>query len=282
MIKIPLITSLPPRMTRTDEAGVDIGKTYQEACLASWGVAGFEPVSVNSAREEFPHAARRIPVDRDASALTGRPHVYLADMLRVAVAESRGGPFALTNADIVLPANDVLATRVANLEPGEFIFSRRLDVRRPGDTTGPAWTPGFDFFAGRGEDIADLRDAGFVFGAPWWDHYLPLAIFMRGQRVRQTAPTVLHLDHTERWNLAVWESFGSRFLDEIKRCATDARYRRRLADALARRTGRPLSDLKYSIWKRLPAHRGGELRRTLERVSALNVAFLDEMTSAPG
>jgi hypothetical protein len=281
MTSIPLFTSVPPRMSRSDAKGGEIGEVYQRNCIESWQRAGFEPVSVNSTNEAFTHSLRMISVSRDASAITGRPHVFFADLIAEASIEAQGRPFALVNADLILPTTADLSAKVAKLRPGEFIFSRRLDIDQPHQTEGTPFRHGYDFFAGHSDDISGLPDAGMVFGAPWWDHFFPLLMFMRGCHIRQHEPVVLHLLHTERWDGAMWKTLGQRFVAEIKPYITDKAYGLRLDNAAARRSGRLLSDLKYNFWKRLPRNSVGEVTRMLLRVSDANLLFLDEMSRAP-
>jgi hypothetical protein len=221
-----------------------------------------------------------IPVRRSASAITGRSHVFFADLLAVASIEGHSRPFALINADLVLTPSAVIAAKVAQLRPGELIFSRRINIDQPGQTNGMPHAYGYDFFAGHADDISGLPDAGMVFGAPWWDHFFPLLMLTRGCRIYQTEPSAVHLKHTERWNLPMWEELGQRFVSEMKAGAVDKTYRLRLEAAIKRRTGRLLSDLKYNLWKRLPKNAAGESRRRLDRVSDMNVVFLDEMSLA--
>jgi hypothetical protein len=99
MVFIPLITFIPPRISRLDVKGAEIGQAYQLACIESWKRAGFGPVSVNWKNEPFKHALRMIPISRSASAVTGCPHVFFADLLAVASIEAQGRPFALMNAE---------------------------------------------------------------------------------------------------------------------------------------------------------------------------------------
>ena len=280
MTSIPLFTSVPPRLSRLDTNGRDIGEAYQRECIASWQRAGFEPISVNSSNEPYTHSLPMIPLARDASAIIGRPHVFFADLLTAASIEAQGRPFVLLNADLILTATADLSARVAHLRPGEFIISRRLDIDQLRQTDGTPWHSGYDFFAGHADDISGLPDAGMVFGAPWWDHFFPLLMFFRGCRIRQSEPLVLHLKHTERWNWATWEALGQRFVTEIKPRATDKNYRQQLENAIERRTGRLLSDLKYNLWKRLPNNAPGETHRMLHRVSNANLSFLDKMSLA--
>lgn len=280
MVSMPLITSVPPKMSRLDAKGDEIGEAYQLGCIESWQRSGFEPVSVNSKNEAFRHALRMIPVSRDASAITGRPQVFLADLLTVASIEAQGRQFVLMNGDLVLPRTAALAARVAQLRPGEFIFGRRIDIDQLDQTDGIPQRFGYDFFAGHADDISGLSDAGMVFGAPWWDHFFPLLMLMQGCRIYQIEPAVMHLNHTKQWNMPVWEALGQRFVAEIKTRTRDKTYGSRLEDAVKRRTGRLLSDLKYNLWKSLPKNAAREPSRMLHRVSDVNISFLDEMSLA--
>jgi hypothetical protein len=280
MPSIPLFTSVPPRLSRLDTKGREIGEDYQRECIASWQRAGFEPVSVNSTNETHSHSLPVISLARDASSIIGRPHVFFADLLAAASMEARGRPFVLLNADLILTTTVDFSARVAQLRPGEFMFSRRLDIDQLHQTEGTPWHSGYDFFAGHADDISGLPDFGMVFGAPWWDHFFPLLMYFRGCRISQREPVVFHLNHAERWNWATWEALGQRFVAEIKPRATNKTYRQQLENAIDRRTGRLLSDLKYNLWKRLPKNAVGETHRMLHRVSNANLSFLDKISLA--
>jgi hypothetical protein len=268
-----LITSMPPKMLRFDSSGRDIGREYQLRCIQSWKDGGFSILSVNSVHEQIDTSVRIARVQRDASAITGRPHVFLADMIAVAVQETHGKPFAIANSDLIMryPLSDV----VGSLQPGEFVYSRRIDIDEPHETTGIPYNAGFDFFACHPKDIADIKTK-LVFGAPWWDHYLPLTMSRSSRRVRQIHPAALHLKHDERWNWNTWQLLGQTFIAEMAEMSwpNDA-YKTHLKRAINRRTGRFLSDVKYSLWKRLPANAGDEPVRMLHRVSQANNLFLD-------
>ena len=73
---------------------------------------------------------------------------------------------AITNADIVLPSGASLLDGVKDLQPGQFVFSRRLDVDQL-DGLGVASPYGYDFFAAHTDDLAVVPDVGLAFGAPW-------------------------------------------------------------------------------------------------------------------
>ena len=258
MVSVTLMTSVAPGMSRLDAKGDEIGEEYQVACIESWKLAGFQPVSVNSKNEAFGHALRMIPVDRDATAITGRPHVFLADLLAVASMEAKGRPFALMNADLILGPTADLAARVAQLRPGELLFSRRIDIDESRQTDGVPYRYGYDFFAGHADDLSGLSDAGMVFGAPWWDHFFPLLMLMQGCRLYQTEPAVLHLKHTERWSWPLWEALGQRFVAEMGARAGDNTYGFRLEDAVKNAEGEP-----YQM---------------LHRVSDVNLSLLNEIS----
>lgn len=279
MAHLPLlITSLPPRMSRVAADEKDIGAAYQRACIESWRAASFDPVSVNSSDEDYPHAMRMAKVHRNASAVTGRPHVYFQDMLSIAAAQAQGKPFCITNADILMLPGSDLAERVMSLRPGEILFSRRTDIEQVGSTSGVPYDKGFDFFAMHPDDLSGVSTQ-MIFGAPWWDHFLPLLMYLRGCKIHQADPKkILHLDHTERWNWSVWEMLGQRFLYELQAVNSNLTYQSRIRDAIDRRTGRMMSDLKYRLWKRLPKNAAGEPGRMLYRVSELNLSFIEEVS----
>src|SRR5690348_3754795 len=145
----PLITSIPPRLSRL-VSGEEIGPSYQRNCVESWKRAGFEPISVNSTAEDQIEGTRTVAVSRDAFALTARPLVYFADLLAVASAEACGGPFALVNADILFPPGSDLVAETMGLQPGQAILGRRADIAQLGQATGTVYPHGYDFFAARG------------------------------------------------------------------------------------------------------------------------------------
>src|ERR1044072_7633021 len=94
MSGIPLLTSLPPRMSRPLPDGREFGAQYQAMCVASWREAGFsEIVSINSRRELEPQpqiydlakslGVRVVAVDRDAAEQVGKAYAYIADICAV-------------------------------------------------------------------------------------------------------------------------------------------------------------------------------------------------------
>ena len=216
-----------------------------------------------------------IPVDRDASAVTGRPNVFLADLLAVA-SQQGDGPVLAMNADLLMRPGTELVAAVRELRPGEFLFSRRMDIERPDQTIGIPYIPGIDLIAAHSKDIAKVPDGGMVFGAPWWDYYLPLVMFAQGCRILQTEPAVLHLMHEIQWWRA-WEELGHRFISEMRGQVANETFRSRLDDAIRGRSGHLLSDLRSSVRRRLPGKAEFEQRRALYRVAAVCRQFVDEV-----
>ena len=155
--RVPIITSLPPRMTRFTEDGREIGADYQRQCAASWSEVGFSPIiSVNSKREleAAPElrslvselGAEVIPVERDASAITGKPYVFVSDILRVACEVVGSGPFAMINADILLAKEANLIGLITSVvEPRRFLMARRIGISEPNERQGRAIPYGVRF-----------------------------------------------------------------------------------------------------------------------------------------
>jgi hypothetical protein len=246
-----LITSVPPAAKRVRAGGDFLGRTSE-----SWRNAGFRVLSVNSDAESNGADIDTVTVARSAHERIGRPLVYFADLLRAAIAHSPSTPFAITNADIALTSDSELAQMVSALEPKSFILSRRLDIANEEHRTGTPWFHGFDFFALHPKDAAKILDTDMVFGMPWWDHYLPIALLLHGCRGRQLrGPVAFHVLHDDRYDEHMWNAFGRQFVSEIFPIAR-GRYRWRLAAAR---------------WLR-------SRKRCLYSVSGANLAFIDRQT----
>lgn len=288
MKAIPLITSIPPRMSRRSRDGKDLGEEYGARCIASWKRSGFAPVTVNARSELAGKAAitegvAQLVVDRDASEVTGKPHVFMSDLARAA----RGlgpGPVALVNADIVLEPIDGVVERLRRLANGEMLVAKRLDVDDPEALAGAEYGDGFDFFAANAEDFAPLEESRLIFGAPWWDHYLPLAMVARRARLLFAPPGFArHLLHEQKWSWDVWQHLGDRFIEEIAAGlprgedpadAPAREYARRLDRALASGDDGPMVERIRGL---LRAPGSGRRYAKLRRVSAANIRFLDEV-----
>jgi hypothetical protein len=293
MLQVPLVTSVPPSLSRVSARGEELGPDWLDRCRASWHAAGFVPISVNSAQElqRFGKGftgVRTIVRTRDARAETGKPLVHFHDLLQAAVEAAGDGPVALANADVLLEGRELTPLVVA-LRPGQAYFSRRIDVPAPDSREGQPYAYGIDFFAMHARDLAALRDGGFVFGAPWWDYYLPAALLAARVVLRPLAGRhVFHLAHGERWNAEQWRLFGGRFVERVppllrEAGSIDARgYLRELLYALGRRglVSRGESALARLAVGAVPGLALRIERRTLNRVSNATNRFLDKLAPA--
>jgi hypothetical protein len=289
---IPLITSIPPHISRHSPDSREIGTEYARQCIHSWRDSGFEPVTFNAECESVSdlikeEGVRLITVQRDASETFGKPLVYLRDLVTAAHSLT-DGPVAITNADILLDMRDDTRRIVAGIEPGQCLIARRLDIREPASRAGSEFTHGYDFLAFHARDITAFSNDDFIIGLPWWDHYLPLHLFLNGLRslpVHQHF--VFHLQHEDRWEFDTWITLGKRFLHSVRRelngaCARGTPafdYGRRLTQAELGHDGSLFSRLKNRL--NLPKnHNARDLDiQMLNRVAALNVAWLDEQRS---
>lgn len=221
MKRIPLITSIPPAMSRRDRNGDEIGEEYSRRCIESWIESGFRPVSVNS-RREMDNQIRRENgicyeiVDQDASPVVGKPLVFLGDMLRVATKVS-DGPVVITNADILLDTAYPILDVVENVQPGKGLLGRRIDIDKVDARNGNEFENGIDFFAFHSRDLGRYVDSRFIFGVPWWDHYLPIAMALNGVNLSLLEDSfAFHLVHSERWDLRLWIEYGEMFIATMK------------------------------------------------------------------
>lgn len=206
--------------------------------------------------------------------MTGKPLPFFADLLKAGMEKAGDGPFVIGNADLILkPGTKDL---VAQLGADEIMFSRRIDIDDMDHTEGAEYAAGFDLFAINGRDAARLADTQLIFGAPWWDHYLPLMMHMKGGKLRLIEPAVFHLAHEERWDWPLWTRLGQTFLGEIEQAAT-APYKESLGAA---KKG-PWLGWRRFIQQTLlqPLAREEKTIAALHRVSHLNVAYLDEHAS---
>jgi hypothetical protein len=103
-------------------------------------------------------------------------------------------------------------------------------------------------------------------------------MFAQGCRIYQTEPAVLHLEH--ELQLPGWEELGQRFVTQTQARVTNERFRSQLGDAIKGRSGHLLSDLKYSVWNRLPRNAALRQRRMLYRVMDASWSFLEEAAAA--
>lgn len=234
MSPISLITSVPPRMTRSLE-GREIGSEYLQRCISSWRACGLQPVSVNSSRESSRQAAwagevQIVETTNDAQREAKRPLVYFHDLLRAAVQASTGDVVAITNADVLLHDPSAIERLCRRVTPTRAVMARRIDVDNPARLRGDIYPCGFDFFAVHASQLVKVPDVRLVFGAPWWDYFLPIALLAQGVELELTThPVAYHLRHDERWNMALWRAMGQRYVQGVRALLTSAQRSQRNA-----------------------------------------------------
>jgi len=290
---VPIVTSIPPVFSRKDRSGREIGDAYLARCVHSWRDCGFDPVTVNSEAEDLHPliadlAVEVVRVPHDARAVTGRPHVYLADLLDAARGVSAERVF-IVNADIELEMTPQARERLAGLGPMEAVGVRRRDHDGEKCLSNAPYACGIDLI-GAGRDALDRIDAGaLVFGMPWWDHYLPLMLLWRGAEV-VPAPdiNVWHLDHDGRWNKQQYIRSGREFLRLVRDTPAQLRHNDWVSnhvDELARiGRGHYGPNVPRRIEARLVAslmpHSRTHIRRVLRETSLSNIALLDRLAGS--
>src|ERR1700674_1196385 len=204
-MRIPLYTSLPPRSTRRI-ANVELGHSYLMECVRSWKRAGFDVVSLNSAREidELTDIGYDIEFRE-----VGDERPRIRDFLE-AIRESEDPVAGIINADIFLADNPDLLTSVLHHTASGMVFFERINIDpfslRP---TGRSCN-GFDTFIFATAPLLRIDlDCDLLFGEPWWDYWFPLAYASVGGRLMATgAPLTFHLDHVQNWRQAQWTTNG--------------------------------------------------------------------------
>jgi len=190
----------------------------QQLAVESWLKAGFEPVSLNCT-EECEHLLAVFPqvefrqVDRDARKETGKPLIYIDDLL-VAVATADGPVSGIVNSDIVFRSQGNLPAEFSRITPGGLVYGCRLDVESANDKQGKIYDIGFDFF------FLDKNTAGLYpksklcMGAPMWDYWIPL-ISSKLQRPTRFLRNIIawHVIHEQAWSQQV----NLRMLGEVVR-----------------------------------------------------------------
>lgn len=217
----PIITSIPPVFSRSDKAGNEIGKEYLEACIRSWRSYGFYPITVNSKSEELHPLTDQLGVEvvrvkDDASALTGRPHVFLKDIINAALDYGESSAFII-NADIELEMSHTAQEQLHDLSKGQAYIAHRLDHGGDKSPLSPRYSSGIDLIGAQLHLLKDLNCGNLVFGMPWWDHYLPLMLLSLDAEFL-AAPSVFpwHLYHEGRWQEGQHINFSREFSSLLK------------------------------------------------------------------
>ncbi|MCO6412060.1 MAG: sulfotransferase [Thiogranum sp.] len=192
--RIPIITSIAPR-----------GLDKQKRAIRSWQELGFEVLSLNTQKEidrlkeEFP-GVNFIKATRDGSGITGKPHVYIDDML-AALRKTGRGTVGIVNSDIILRAQPGLTDYLNQEACGSFLYASRIDIDQPEDTAGKVYHRGFDVFFFDRSVIEKIPATNFMLGMPWWDYWIPLAPLLSGVPVKRIdTPLGYHVWHATNYS----------------------------------------------------------------------------------
>lgn len=220
---IPLFTSIPPHFSRKRANGQDLGPEYARMCVQSWRNSGFDPVTVNSKNESLAgiiaeENIKCITVGRDVRERFGKPLIFLGDFISSACNHQMDGPVVITNADILIDISDAAYRQLEGLQPGQCFVSKRYDIKEMDSRQGLEYQQGYDFFAFHSSDLKKFTSDDFVMGMPWWDHYLPIWMYLMGlEQLNIKDPFVFHLSHVERWDFEKWVILGGNFLKFIEK-----------------------------------------------------------------
>jgi hypothetical protein len=199
----------------------------QIKAVKSWIDLGFDVLSVNSSEEikiikdYFPDVVFK-EIGRDAHNITGRPFVFLDDIL--STLHSTGAEVcAILNSDIHLNVKpgffDFLKTQLQ----GGLVFGSRIDVNSIDSREGEEYIGGFDYFFMSSSIIGSFQKTEFCLGVPWWDYWVPLFCILKGVPVKHlVTPVAYHVEHPIRWNSKYLKFFGDQFVHYL--LATDLKY----------------------------------------------------------
>jgi hypothetical protein len=213
--KIPLFTSIPPRVKRLLD-GRDYGAAWQMACIESWRQSRFLVISLNSAAEltdlthSYPAAVDFIELPPGVE----RPRIV--DFFDAAK-ESGAATAGIINADCLMIPQTGLAERLAeNLKSVVIVERINLDRQTLRPTGHHCY--GFDaFFFPIGALSALKPDESWRIGDTWWDYWLPIAFHLGGVELRTLpAPMLVHLDHELVWNKEGWIEKCLRLLEYVR------------------------------------------------------------------
>ena len=243
------------------------------------------PISINSYREEsilesFDGVSVKF-IERDSEDITGKPLVYLDDMIK-SVLHEYSGPIAITNSDIVIDLPESVLYGIKRLQPGEGIISNRMNITQPNSKHGRPFNFGFDLFVFHTEDLKRLDfGSSMIIGAPWWDHFLPISMINLGIKISAPRnPVVYHLIHDNRWENDLWVKMGLIFFDlaseYIKpRNSAILSYKKKINDITSRAP--PLKFTKQYLTSLLLNSKENDYK--LNSLSGVNIEFIRSMTN---
>lgn len=177
----------------------------QQRAVASWRKLGAKVLSFNREREipalipDFPGVVFCDP-KRDAAVQTGKPLIYLADILNHLV-QTESGPFGLVNSDIQLDPPAGFLDRMGAEAQGALVVTTRVEIETPDSRVGKRNLSGFDAMFLDADVAARMTDYGFCLGMPFWDYWMPMTAAISGMPFKQiTTDVAYHPSHEVAWS----------------------------------------------------------------------------------
>jgi len=177
----------------------------QQRALKTWVDAGFQPVSLNSPAEieqlatPFPKV-EFIETDRDATAITGKPFVFIDDLF-AALAASGEEVSGLVNSDIIFRSSLDLPKLFHERAAGGLVFGSRMDINQPQDTAGELFRIGYDYFFIDTATARGYPPTSLSMGAPMWDYWTPLIPVLKGSNCSlMNGVCAFHVRHEQNWD----------------------------------------------------------------------------------
>lgn len=180
------------------------GLELQRKAITSWQNLGFDVLSFNNSKEVaelaplFPDI-RFITVHRDGTQRSGKPLVYVQDILSWFRDQSSIRYGGFINSDIVVqPENAQGFIELLKREiSGSLIFSRRIEVQNITELKGKWNRTGIDLWLWDREILHCFTEpADYMVGFPHWDYYMELMPICHGIPVKQLAiPNAYHQTH---------------------------------------------------------------------------------------
>jgi hypothetical protein len=177
----------------------------QKAAVASWAKLGFRILSFNRGSEiaplgqDFPDVAFHDP-GRDAGEVTGKPLVFLSDILAYFI-DRQPGVFGIINSDIVLDAPHDLKAQLQAEARDALVVATRVEIDDLASREGKRNLWGFDAMFLDTNMARRFTDCGFCLGMPFWDYWMPMTAALHGLAYKQIKTDIaFHLRHAEAWS----------------------------------------------------------------------------------
>lgn len=214
-----LATSIPPRL-RGEALSDGDSSCLQRRVISSWLDADCRLISLNTEAELTAHPDHKACLEDlgiSVLCLSQGPSQLLPNFHAALNALANSTPdaiLAITNADILFPPASILPRRLLSLRTDQALVGRRTNI--PTDDSqavSQCDIYGFDFFAFHTSSlckILPLIPESLVFGQPWWDLYLPLALLAGGINLQAVSSDLfLHPIHSQRWSPDAWYHYGA-------------------------------------------------------------------------